>query len=280
MTLRVFAPAKINLCLHVTGRRADGYHLLDSLVVFADVGDTLELQHGALDLTVRGPEAVHLDGDNLILQAARYVGLDARMHLTKNLPVASGIGGGSADAAAALRGLASLHGTDLPISTEALGADVPMCVASSPLRATGVGEDLHPLPALPSLWMVLANPRVGVSTPAVFKARPNVDGSSIDAPVEWATAADFATYLQAQRNDLEPTARALCPQIDDVLTALSSQDPLLARMSGSGATCFGLFADANSATAAADALRRDHPDWWVADCAVLGPEPQLIRATT
>lgn len=278
--IHAFAPAKVNLCLHVTGKRADGYHLLDSLVIFADCGDWLQLNHGPMALRIDGPEGGDLTGDNLVTQAAQFMGRTATITLTKNLPIASGIGGGSADAAACLRGLAALHDVNLPNGTEALGADLPMCLAAYPLRATGIGQNLQPLPDLPAMWMVLANPRVPVSTPEVFSMLQRTDTPPVAPLPPVTTAADFAAYLQSQRNDLEAPACKLCPAINDVLTALNATAPLLARMSGSGATCFGLYPDAAQAKSAAVSLRQHHPRWWVQDAAVLGPKPQLIRATT
>lgn len=280
--LTSFAPAKVNLCLHVTGRRADGYHLLDTLVAFAGVGDDLTMRPGPLSLTIDGPEGAGLDAgpDNLILKAANMIGAEATLHLVKRLPVASGIGGGSSDAAAALRGLAAMTGAPLPTRPEDLGADVPMCLAATPLRATGIGEALTPLPPLPPAWMVLVNPRVSVSTPQVFAALDRRDNAVVEPlPHGWADAHALAAYLARQRNDMEPAATALCPAITTVLSALRGTDGcLLARMSGSGATCFGLYASQTAATAAAAALTR--PKWWVAAAPVLDSAPQVRRATT
>lgn len=271
-----FAPAKINLCLHVTGRRADGYHLLDSLVVFAGVGDQVS---GTLadppSLSVEGPKAAGLtgEGDNLVLRAARAMGVSARIVLEKHLPVSSGIGGGSADAAATLRLLARLSGRALPDAAAvlALGADVPVCLAGRPARMTGIGEGLAPLPPLPEVWLVLANPGVALSTPAIFRALARADNAPLprDLP-RLRSAADLAAFMMMQRNDLEPPALALEPVIGRVKAALSAQAGcLMARMSGSGATCFGLFADPLAAHAAARAIRAAEPGWWVADAPLL-----------
>ncbi|NGQ89364.1 4-(cytidine 5'-diphospho)-2-C-methyl-D-erythritol kinase [Rhodobacter sp. HX-7-19] len=271
-----FAPAKINLCLHVTGRRADGYHLLDSLVVFAGVGDQVS---GTLadppSLSVEGPKAEGLtgEGDNLVLRAARAMGVSARIVLEKHLPVSSGIGGGSADAAATLRLLARLSGRALPEAAAvlALGADVPVCLAGRPARMTGIGEGLAPLPPLPEVWLVLANPGVALSTPAIFRALARADNAPLprDLP-RLRSAADLAAFVMMQRNDLEPPALALEPVIGRVKAALSAQAGcLMARMSGSGATCFGLFADPLAAHAAARAIRAAEPGWWVADAPLL-----------
>jgi 4-diphosphocytidyl-2-C-methyl-D-erythritol kinase len=274
-----FAPAKINLCLHVTGRRADGYHLLDSLVVFAGVGDRVSATlEGPPSLTVEGPMAAGLsgEGDNLVLRAARTLGVSARIVLEKHLPVSSGIGGGSADAAATLRLLARLSGRPLPDAAAvlALGADVPVCLAGRPVRMTGIGEGLAPLPPLPEAWLVLANPGVAVSTPAIFRALARADNAPLarDLP-RMKSPAELAAFLTMQRNDLEPPAVTLEPVIGRVKAALTAQAGcLMARMSGSGATCFGLFADPLSANAAARAIRAAEPGWWVADAPLLQPQ--------
>lgn len=271
-----FAPAKVNLTLHVTGRRADGYHLLDSLVVFAGVGDRVSAELAdAASLTVTGPMAAGLsgEGDNLVLRAARLIGVPARIGLEKVLPVSSGIGGGSADAAATLRLLARLSGRALPGAAEvlALGADVPVCLAGRAVRMTGIGEGLAAVPALPQAWLVLVNPMVAVSTPAVFKALARADNAPMPREVpKLRGAAELAAFLTMQRNDLEAPAMAVQPVIGRVKAALSAQAGcMLARMSGSGATCFGLFADPLAASAAARAIRAAEPGWWVADAPVL-----------
>lgn len=277
--------AKINLTLQITGQRPDGYHELNSLVVFAEAGDLLQLAPAEeLSLTVEGPFAAALQdaGDNLVLRAARALASAAAvepgvaMTLTKNLPVASGIGGGSADAAAALRGLARLWDLSLPAEKMealalSLGADVPVCLRGIPVVMSGIGERLDPVPALPPLWLVLVNPGVGVSTAAVFAGReggfsevaePKLPPLGLPALVDW---------LAARPNDLEAPARRLAPAVEGVLAALAgTTDCLLARMSGSGATCFGLFEDQAAARHAAEALALQHPSWWVV--------PALLRA--
>ena len=264
-----FAPAKVNLALHVTGLRADGYHLLDSLVAFAEVGDRVTLApwdglHPELQIT--GPQAGALppSDDNLCLRAARAMGGGVAMTLHKVLPVASGIGGGSADAAAVLRAMRRI-GRALPPAAEilALGADVPVCLAGRAVRMTGVGEVLTPL-ALPEAWLVLANPGVALATPQVFQALTRRDNAPLPSLPRLRGVAELAAFLAMQRNDLEPAATALAPVIAETRAALTAQTGcLLARMSGSGATCFGLFADGLTATAAARALRAAHPGWWV-----------------
>lgn len=274
------APAKINLCLHVTGRRADGYHLLDSLVVFAGACDRVSLTDGQPPgLSLTGPEAAALtvDPDNLVLRAARLMGLPVSLELWKALPVASGIGGGSADAAATLRLLARQFGHPLPppASVLALGADVPVCLAGTPLRMRGVGEDLKPLPALPPLWLVLVNPRIPVSTPQVFAALTRRDNPPVpDLPgpaLRSATA--LAGWLAEQTgNHLAAPAQAIVPQLDRVQSALAATHGcLLARMSGSGATHFGLFASKDAAQRAARVLAGAHPGWWIVPTSVRGP---------
>jgi 4-diphosphocytidyl-2-C-methyl-D-erythritol kinase len=272
------APAKINLCLHVTGRRADGYHLLDSLVVFAGIGDRITAAPSSfLSLQIDGPESSVLSAepDNLVLRAARAMGVTAALTLWKALPVASGIGGGSADAAATLRALARMDGRDLPdpATVVALGADVPVCLSGRPLRMRGVGEDLSPLPPLPPLWVVLVNPRVPVSTPQVFAALRERENPPLPdlATADLSSAKAFAAWLSMQtRNDLVGPARQVSPVLEDVQAALeAATDCLLARMSGSGGTHFGLFASETAASAAAGRLAKAHPDWWVAAAAVL-----------
>ena len=282
----VAAPAKVNLALHVTGRRADGYHLLDTLVAFADVGDTLTLRRApAPALTVSGPEAAGVpDGpENLVARAIAAAplpdGAAVAAHLIKRLPAAAGIGGGSADAAAALRGMQALGAAPpSPEAVAALGADVPMCLAGRPLRARGIGERMAAVPDLPDVAAVLVNPRVPVSTPEVFAAlacRENAPMPS-DLP-RWADAPALAGWLSAQRNDLEAAARAVAPRVAGVLDALSGQAGcLLARMSGSGATCFGLFADVETAKTAAARLAAAQPGWWVAPT-TLGAAPTHAR---
>jgi 4-diphosphocytidyl-2-C-methyl-D-erythritol kinase len=276
LTLHEDAPAKVNLFLHVVGRRPDGYHLLDSLAVFADVADRLSATPGGdLALSVTGPFASGLsrEPDNLVLRAARALAEAAgiapsgRITLEKNLPVASGIGGGSADAAAALRLLRQLWAADIPperltVIAQHLGADVPVCLAGQPARMGGIGERLLPAPRLPEAGLVLINPGVGVATPAVFKARSGGFNAAADLPAAWPDVAALAATLRMTGNDLEAPARQLVPVIGDVLQALAADRAcLLARMSGSGATCFGLYPSASAARAAAGAIGR--PGWWV-----------------
>lgn len=274
------APAKINLCLHVTGRRADGYHLLDSLVVFADVADRVTATPGAgLTLEIGGPEAAGLAGtdDNLVLRAARMMGVtEAHLHLWKALPVASGIGGGSADAAATLRALARLTGQPLPTAADvvSLGADVPVCLVGRPMRMQGVGEGLSPLPPLPPLWLVLVNPRLPVATPAVFATLTRRDNAPVpDLPAAaLGSATALAAWLAGQtRNDLVAPALQVASVLAEVHRSLdATSDCLLARMSGSGGTHFGLYPTASTAEAAALSLAAAHPGWWVVAGQVTG----------
>lgn len=267
-----FAPAKVNLALHVTGQRPDGYHLLDSLVVFAGIGDRVSVSSDdTLSLEVIGADIAEVPSDarNLVLKAARLFDEDkgAKIVLEKNLPTASGIGGGSSDAAAALRALSTLWNLPLPSTDNVLrlGADLPVCMKPEPQRMRGIGEILDPAPALPRMHMVLANPRVGVTTPSVFGRMTNkINPPLEDIPANM-DAAQLVHWLARQRNDLEVPAISGLPVIQDVLNALEDiPSCCLARMSGSGATCFGLFETAAQARLAEDTLRAEHQDWWVA----------------
>lgn len=269
----MFAPAKLNLTLHVTGRRADGWHLLDSLVVFADAGDTVE-PGAAPGLTISGPFAAGLtDGpDNLVRRAAALAGApEAALHLTKRLPPASGMGGGSSDAAATLR----LLGAAPPVEAlMRLGADLPVCLAApQPARMGGLGERVDPVAHLPGLWLVLVNPGTPLATPAVFRALARPDNPPMPDPLPaFRDTAALTAWLATQRNDLEPPARALEPGIGAAVAALAAQPGCaLARMTGSGATCFGIFATRAARDAAAAALAR--PGWWVAAAATLHARP-------
>jgi len=259
------APAKINLTLHVTGQRADGYHLLDSLVVFAEAGDGLMLRDGkGLTLALTGPCAAALaaDPDNLVLRAARAMGVaDAAFTLDKRLPVASGMGGGSSDAAAALHLLARARGLPLPDSGALmrLGADLPVCMAApAPARMRGLGERVESLPGVPALWLLLVNPGQGLSTPAVFKALEHRANPPMPALLpSWPDARALCGWLATMRNDLQAPAQTLMPEIGGLLAQITAQPGcLLARMTGSGATCFGIFADQAGRDAAAQALAR------------------------
>ncbi len=274
------APAKLNLTLNVTGRRADGYHLLHSLVVFAGAHDVITAREptgddGAdLSLTLSGPFAGALepDADNLVLRAARALGRKAgvparaSLHLVKNLPVASGIGGGSSDAAATLRVLHRLW--DLALEEQilhelaaSLGADVPVCLRPAPRLMSGIGEILQPVPPMPDCAILLVNPGVALSTRDVFEARRAPFSQPAAMPPSWPDAASLAASLAQGANDLEAPAIGLCPLIGETLRWLAGRPgALLSRMSGSGATCFALFATVADAREAAREL--PSPDWW------------------
>ncbi len=282
--IQELAPAKINLFLHVGAVRADGFHALQSLAIFANgaqASDRLDFAAaGGISLTVGGPFAAELSGesDNLILRAARALAArfgirdEAAMTLTKVLPVASGIGGGSADGAAALRGLARLWNLDADTTRLAdvaasLGSDVPVCVGARTAFMEGRGEILTPLAAMPRLPLLLVNPGVGVSTKAVFAALETRRGTEMSLPANgFADSETLLDFLTATGNDLEAPARAIQPVIGDVLDAIAvCPGVLLVRMSGSGATCFGLFENEESCAHAAETLRAAHPRWWVAE---------------
>jgi 4-diphosphocytidyl-2-C-methyl-D-erythritol kinase len=266
MAIKAFAPAKINLTLHVTGQRPDGYHLLDSLVAFADVGDTLEFSPGAeLSMAVNGEHAagVPTDNRNLVWKAAEAVGWTGLISLNKVLPHGGGIGGGSSDAAATLRMTAD-QGEDIsPDVALSLGADVPVCMLAAGARMRGIGEqlDLITLPPLPAL---LVNPGVEVPTGAVFSALASRDNPPMpDEIPAFNTPEDCAAWLQDQRNDLEPPTTGLAPEVARVLEELTdTKNSLLARMSGSGSTCFALYPTMKDAHFAAYEIGAAHPDWW------------------
>lgn len=281
-----FAAAKINLSLHVLGRREDGYHLLESLVAFADVGDRVTVSRGAeFSLSVSGPFAADLPQtqDNIVIAAAHALAHGAsaippgaHIELEKNLPVASGIGGGSANAAACLRALLKLHGVKMSATAlnqiaAGLGADVPVCLRAAVAMMRGVGQIVEPAPRLPEVHAVLVNPRVAVPTGPVFQALGLLQGTIVSdaapAPPQsgFRNASALAEYLNLCRNDLEAPAAAMVREIGDVEEALfAATGCLMARMSGSGATCFGLFAGRPEADEAAARIGRDHPAWWVA----------------
>lgn len=284
------APAKVNLALHVTRRRDDGYHDLESLVVFADVADELTAVPASSDrLTIGGPFAKGLGvGEtNLVSRAvaafrARWpdaVDTGLALHLIKNLPVAAGIGGGSADAAAALRLMAGLSSHPIALAELAdmaarLGADVPACLVSTPLVARGVGEVLAPLPEFPACHIVLVNPMVPLATADVFRrlrAHDNYPLPELPAPLT--RPAQLGIWLAETRNDLQPPAVKLVPVIGDIIEHLAeTQGCILARMSGSGATVFGLFGSSGQAHQAAQVMRAANPDHWVAAAPLIVPE--------
>ena len=282
MMLTARAPAKINLSLHVLRRRADGYHDLESLVAFAGSGDLLTLVPGqtlALDVTGPTADAAGAGADNLVLVAARALAdripglVLGRFHLLKRLPVAAGIGGGSSDAAAALRLLGKANGLALDDpriyeAAKATGADVPVCLDPRARMMRGIGEQLGDPMDLPPLPAVLVNPGVKVETRDVFRSMRLEAGKDSPLPAHPTLAAGSAGDaliggLRRARNDMEDAAGVLAPVIGDVLAVLSAaRGCRLARMSGSGATCFGLFESCRSAGRALKTIRRDHPDWW------------------
>jgi 4-diphosphocytidyl-2-C-methyl-D-erythritol kinase len=283
------APAKVNLTLRVLGRRADGYHEIESLVAFAGIGDRLSFAPGgALALNVRGPSAAQAGetADNLVLKAARAladrlptVGAGT-FDLEKRLPVAAGLGGGSADAAAALRLLARTNNlaADDPLlyaAARATGADVPVCLDPRTRLMRGIGEILSSPFKLPPLQGVLVNPGVALATKAVFARWKPPAAPVVPADLTVLTAMtkrdQLVRFLLSQANDLETAAIALAPVTADVLLALSSQPRCeLARMSGSGATCFAVFASAIDAIKAAEAIHAEYPNWWVRATALGG----------
>ncbi|MGH1412699.1 MAG: 4-(cytidine 5'-diphospho)-2-C-methyl-D-erythritol kinase [Pelagimonas sp.] len=265
MAIEVFAPAKINLTLHVTGQRDDGYHLLDSLVSFADIGDRLTVAKAdEMRIDVTGPFAkgVPTDRRNLCWQAAELFGETVAITLEKNLPHAAGIGGGSSDAAAVLKAMEQLF--DRPFDGDALllGADIPVCQIASATRMQGIGEVLSPI-KIPPLEAILVNPGVSVPTPRVFKGLERKNNSEMDMMPKTHRSSDFWTWLADQRNDLEAPAIAAQPIIADVLRELSFLGARIVRMSGSGATCFGLFEARGHHEAVYRDLKQRRPEWWV-----------------
>ncbi len=284
------AAAKVNLYLHVGPPRADGYHDVDSLVVFTEFGDELTLTPSEdLLLEIAGPFAGGIDvdvHDNLVFRAARMLadsidgGAGARISLRKNIPVAAGVGGGSSDAAAALRALLEYWGVDLDEKdlleiAVRLGADVPVCFFQSPAWMTGIGETVQPGPTMPAAPLVLVNPNLPLSTGRVFAAYDERGPSNqllpSERPEKIGSLDDLTDFAVRQRNDLELPAIDLCPDIQAVKDALSASGAAFVRMSGSGPTCFGLFESEGKATAAADQISKTRPDWWVTATKLLTP---------
>jgi len=291
-----WAWAKVNLYLHITGRRPDGYHEIDSLIVFAGIGDRIEVVAAdRLDLRVSGPRAseVPRDEENLAFKAAEALANScgptggALIELEKHLPAAAGLGGGSADAAAVLAGL-SRYCRGAPSRAQLqeialrLGADVPVCLYGRPAFVAGIGERLTRSPPLPPAWLVLVNPGVALATAEVFAAR----AGAFSGLGRWnETLPDLpalAGRLAGLGNDLEAPARALAPEVGEALTLIGRRpDALLARMSGSGATCFGLFASRQGARDAAAAIAAERPGWWVREAPLLhGPLDRLRPSST
>ena len=286
-TVHQFAPAKINLTLHVKGRREDGFHLIESFVAFADVGDEITVKsHDGFDLDVSGPFAAPLrtEENNIALDAAiafvngfRDCLPGVHIDLVKNLPIAAGMGGGSSDAAAVIRALAYL--VDINVSRTAagqlaigLGADVTVCLDPQASFMSGVGNLVTPLPALPEVHAVLVNPNIKMLTGAVFAALavPGAirrDELSLKPEHPFSDIHDLVGFVSSCRNDLEAPAIRMCHEIADVQEALlGSGGCLLARMTGSGATCFGLFEDKEKAQRSAETIYKKAPDWWVKAC--------------
>lgn len=277
-TFTLPAPAKINLFLHLTGRRDDGYHLLQSVMVFVDVGDSLEFSpHDSLFLDVDGPFAGDMPPphENLIYRAAQMLAAEFKttprgaVRLTKNLPVASGIAGGSADCAAALKGFAKLWGFSderdrIHRIGQQLGADVPACLVAKPVWAEGIGEKMMPLHDMPALHFVLANPMVATPTPEVFRRYRNRFCPPIQFSGRKKSMQEWIADIKRYRNDLTDPAMEVTPEIRTVLQALQeTPNCQVARLSGSGATCFGIYEHAETARAAVNKLKMDHPRWWV-----------------
>ena len=285
--MKYLARAKINLALHVTGQRKDGYHLLDSLVCFTDFGDQITLSKTQqssefVTLEISGPFATGLSStaDNLIIKAANMlshsfgkIGISCppvHLHLEKNLPLASGIGGGSADAATTLVMLKDFWGKDASIDlnkiAQTLGADVAMCLNAQPKRVRGVGEQLSDFPLKVSLPLLLVNPGIKLSTPDVFAALENKTNAPMELPhgVDKFDIASIVDMLTPLRNDLEKPACNLVPQIGDVLDNVANQQGCkLARMSGSGATCFGIFDSSKNCELALENIKQKNTQWWL-----------------
>ncbi|MFY0661859.1 MAG: 4-(cytidine 5'-diphospho)-2-C-methyl-D-erythritol kinase [Shimia sp.] len=269
MAIEAFAPAKINLTLHVTGQRDDGYHRLDSLVMLTDVGDRLTVEKAnKTSLNVVGPMAagVPTDRSNLVIRAAEMLGVSAKITLHKSLPAMAGIGGGSSDGAATVRALCALYDLAVPSAEmlSSLGADVPVCMEPELVRMRGIGDEIDHLDTPPDWSMILANPRVSVSTPQVFAAMGERGNPLMSEQFpNWTAFESTVAWLSAQRNDMQEAAVELQPVIGLVLAELTQTEGCaMARMSGSGATCFAIYKTASERDAALEVLRRQHPDWW------------------
>ena len=266
------AKAKINLCLHVTGQNMEGYHLLDSLVAFANYGDELVFHDNEkIEIVSEGKFGKDLSNikiqKNIIFKTLKSLNLSSgvKIKLQKNLPVSAGIGGGSADAAATLRGIFQQKNIPFPPDDGlALGADVPVCIKSTTQRMQGIGEKLTDVKVFPKLAAVLVNSGDKVSTSVIFKLLKNKVNQDIgNLPNKKMTFTQTVHYLSELRNDLELPAFELIPNIKNVITLLNNSGSSLSRMSGSGATCFGLFADFELAKSAANNISTDNPNWWV-----------------
>ncbi len=269
------APAKLNLCLHITGCRADGYHTLESLVVFTSLADHLTFAPDSrLTLVVDGPFAAAVSAeDNLVLRAARVLSREhgAQMRLTKHIPVGAGLGGGSSDAATALLALNTLWGFHYPMAelegyARQLGSDVPACLHRCCMWMQGVGDVLTPASLTTALWAVIVYPQAPLSTPAVY-AQHRCMPSTARAPAM--VGAVSPAWLAAARNDLESAAGVLMPALPEVLALLRATSRcMVARMSGSGSACFGLYDSKDAADAASEQVRLQRPDVWVTSATV------------
>lgn len=275
--VETFVPAKVTLALHVTGQRDDGYHTLDSLAMFADIGDRMTItMPGSYTLSLEGPmsDGVPEDHTNLVIRAAQLMRMKADFVLEKNIPNAAGLGGGPGDAAATLRILSGFSGKPVPGDGIELGADVPLSLQSEPARVTGIGDIVTPIYDLPALHAVLVNPRLPVLTTEVFKRlQHKVNRPMPDRLPHFDTPAEFATWLKGMRNDLQEPAIEKEPVIKQVFDTLErTPGCLLTRMSGSGGTCFGIYNDQETARSAAGRLRESHPAWWVAATQLNAPQ--------
>lgn len=276
--MKIFAPAKVNLYLHITGKRADGYHCLESLIAFTDVCDVLQLSIAkAISLQLTGPTATGLPegDDNIVMKAARALaahakrdGLGAHIRLEKNIPSGAGLGGGSADAAAVLRGLNDLWALNLSPDVLArlglsLGADVPVCLVGGAAHVLGIGEKIEKTTAMPKLPVVLVNCGRSLATEKVYQNYDRVFSRSM--PLQYSfDQAELLSYLKDKKNDLQVSATGFVPEIQTVLEVLEQQAGcVFSRMSGSGVTCFGVFKSIGAAKQAAGRLQADYPHWWV-----------------
>ena len=268
MKINSFAAAKVNLALHVRGLKSNGYHELDSLVTFANLGDIIEVRPSdELKLTIEGPFAdnVPKGTDNIVIKAANFLSPDGKAHinLIKNLPVKAGLGGGSADAAATLRSLSKLWNIPIPNTPEVLGADVPICLLKKTAIVQGIGEKITPISIPSNLHIVLIKPNIGLSTEEVFKNLKNKNNEKMGAFKGTDSIEEFANHLNKLRNDLLKTSITLVPLLRDIIKFLNVQNGnYYTQMSGSGTTCFGLFYDEVNAMRALSQAKIKLPDMW------------------
>ena len=268
MKINSFAAAKVNLALHVRGLKSNGYHELDSLVTFANIGDIIEVRpSNELKLTIEGPFAdnVPKDTDNIVIKAAKFLLPDGKAHinLIKNLPVEAGLGGGSADAAATLRSLSKLWNIPIPKTPEVLGADVPICLLKETAIVQGIGEKITPVSIPSNLHIVLIKPNIGLSTAKVFNNLKNKHNEKMCTFKGTDSIEEFANYLNKLRNDLLQTSITIVPLLRDIINFLNVQNGnYYTQMSGSGTTCFGLFDDEVSAMRALSQAKIKFPNMW------------------